>query len=59
MRISSAGNLCGMVLFVPNVLFCMAGTLGSGGAKHPSVHTPVRPSVILRISEADTDSGDA
>ena len=39
--------------------FCVTGTLGSGGAKHPPVHTPVRPSVTLRVSKADTDGGEA
>jgi hypothetical protein len=39
--------------------FCVVGTLGSGDAKQSSVHTPVRPSVTLRISKAGTDSGEA
>jgi len=58
MRISSAGNLCSMVLFVPIVFLC-GGNPWLYGRK-ASVRTySVHPSVTLRISEADTDSGEA
>jgi hypothetical protein len=44
-----------MVLFVQFFPPYMAGTLGSGDAKQPPVHTPVRPPVTRCISEADTE----